>query len=124
MKSWVGGHRPVALDGAALLITAETLVELLVIAWRTELTLGLRGVLIVCIGTKLVLVALARRVSAGAVLGLLLFEATAVVVALGAASAPLGVRLLLGANAIAAMALLGASAHAFPAPRLDRRSDG
>jgi hypothetical protein len=123
MKDWVGGQRPVALDGAALLITVETLVELLVIAWRTELTLGLRAVLMLCVGSKLLLVALARRVSAGAVLGLLLFEATSVVVALGATSAPLAARLLLGANALAAMVLLGASAHAFPAPRLDRRWD-
>jgi hypothetical protein len=62
---------------------------------------------------------LARRLSAGGALGLLVFELVGILVALGADWA-VGLRLLLVANVVAVYVLVLSSLHAFPTPELPR----
>ena len=110
---------PFTLVGAAVLICAETAVEILAIGWRDNLRPALRVFLMLSVGLQFVFVHLALRRSAGAVLGLFLFQGTAVLAAL-AADVPLAARLALAAVALTSIGLLAASAHAFPTPELPR----
>ncbi len=102
------------------LVSAEALVEAVLVAGRTELTTGLRVALVLCVGLKWVFAWRVLRLSAGAMLGLLLLEATTIVAALGATDEPTGFRLALGAVALAVLVLFSSSLHAFPSPTLPK----
>ena len=110
---------PLTLRAAAVLICAETAVEILTVGWRDNLRPALRVFVMLAVALKFVFVRLALRRSAGGVLGLFLFEGTAIIAAL-AMDAPIAVRLALAAVAITSIGLLAASAHAFPTPELPR----
>lgn len=111
---------PWSLRAAAGLVSVEALAECLAVVGRTALTPGLRALLVLCLGLKWVFAWRVLRLSAGAALGLLLLEGTTIVAAFGAVDADGLVRLALGATALAVVALLAASLHAFPPPVLPK----
>jgi hypothetical protein len=111
---------PWTLRAAVALVTVEAFAEAVGVAGRSELTVGLRVGLVLCIGLKVLFAWRARRLSAGAVLGLLLLEGTTVVAALGATDAAPAVRVALAGVALAVLALLSSSLHAFPSPTLPK----
>jgi hypothetical protein len=115
-----GGSPPRTLDAASVLVAGQALVELVVLAWRSQLTVEARVALGFVVALQFLLVWRMRRRSAGAVLGLMLFELSAVLVAAGASGWPLAARTVLAVTAVATIGLLAASAHAFPAPTLPR----
>jgi len=117
-----GPDRPWTLRAASGLVSAEALVEAVAVAVaaRTSLTPGLRGLLVLCVALKWLFAWRILHLRAGAALGLLLLEGTTVVAALGAVGSPAAVRIALAAVAGAAIALLAASLHAFPAPTLPK----
>jgi hypothetical protein len=105
---------PARLRAAAALISAEALVEAVVIARRTELVPGFRVCLILVLSLKLVWAVGVLRLRPGAALGLFMIEGISALAALGATDAPIGARLALAATATAVIALVAASLHAFP----------
>jgi hypothetical protein len=105
---------PASLRAAAVVIGAESLVEAVVIARRTELVPGFRVCLILVLSLKLVWAVGVLRLRPGAALGLFLIEGVSALAALGATDAPLGARLALAAAAVSAIVLVAASLHAFP----------
>lgn len=111
---------PWTLRAAAGLVSAEALVEAVVVAGRSELTAGLRVGLVLCVGLKWVFAWRVLHLSAGAMLGLLMLEGTTIVAAFGAVEAAFGARLALGAVAAAGIGLLSSSLHAFPSPTLPK----
>jgi CDP-diglyceride synthetase len=111
---------PWTLRAAAAVIAVEALAEALAVAGRSNLTPGLRGALVVCIGLKWLLAWRVVHLSAGAALGLLMFEGTAIVAAFGAVATDLLVRLALGGTALVAIVLLACSLHAFPSPAMPK----
>jgi hypothetical protein len=111
---------PWTLRSAAALVSIEALVEGIAVSGRSELTPGLRSALVFCLALKWLFAWRALRLSAGAVLGLFLFEGTTAVAAVGAVDASAAVRLALGGTAITVIALLAASLHAFPSPVLPK----
>ncbi len=111
---------PKTLLAAAVLVSLEALVESVVVLGRSELTLGLRVLLVLCLALQWLFAWRVLRLSHGAALGLLMFEGTTIVAAFGAVeSTGLG-RLVLGGSALLVIVLLAASLHAFPAPILPR----
>jgi hypothetical protein len=111
---------PTRLRFAAVLVAAEALVEVMVVAGRDELTTGLRVMLVAFLSLKWVCAVGVLRLRAGAALGLFLLEGTSVVAAAGATDAPAAARAALAAVAVAVIVLLAASLHAFPAPPVPR----
>ena len=111
---------PWTLRVAVVLVSAEALAEAAGVATRDELTVGLRVSLVLCVGLKVLFAWRARHLSAGAVLGLLMLEGTTIVAALGATEAAPPVRLALAGVALAVLALLSSSLHAFPSPTLPK----
>ncbi|HLT16630.1 MAG TPA: hypothetical protein VK007_08000 [Acidimicrobiales bacterium] len=111
-------HRPWTLPAVVALVSAEALVEAVAVAGRGSLTPGLRAGLVLCIALKALFAWRVLHRSHGAALGLLLLQGTTVVAALGAVDSPAAVRLALGGVAVASIALLSASLHAFPQPQL------
>lgn len=111
---------PWTLRAAVGLVSVEALVEGLAVTGRTNLTVGLRTLLVLCLALKWLFAWRALRLGPGAALGLLLLEGTTVVAAFGAVATDLGVRLALGATALTVLALLAASLHAFPTPALPK----
>ena len=111
---------PWTLRAAVAVVSIEALVEGLAVAGRTTLTPGLRGGLVLCIACKWLFAWRVLRLSPGAALGLLLFEGTTVVAALGAVDTDGLVRLALGGSALTVVALVLASLHAFPTPVLPK----
>lgn len=109
---------PWTLRAAAGLVSVEALVECVSVVGRTNLTAGLRTMLVVSLALKWLFAWRALRLSAGAALGLLLLEGTTVVAAFGAVDTDPWVRTALGASALSVIALLAASLHAFPSPDL------
>lgn len=109
---------PRTLRIAAALASVQALVECIAVAGRAGLTVGLRVLLVACIGLTWLLAWRLVRLSAGAALGLLLLEGTTLLAALGAVDSGVGVRLALGATALAVAILIFASLHAFPSPTL------
>lgn len=109
---------PWSLRTAAGLVSVETLAECVAVVGRTNLTPGLRAMLVVSLSLKWLFAWRSLRLRPGAALGLLLLEGTTVVAALGAAGADGLVRVTLGVTALAVIALVVASLHAFPAPEL------
>jgi hypothetical protein len=111
---------PWTLRAAVALVCIEALVEAVVVARRTELTVGLRVALILCIGLKWLFGWRVLRLRAGALFGLLLLEGTTVLAAIGATESAAGARVALGAVALAVLVLLSSSLHAFPSPTLPK----
>jgi len=109
---------PWTLRAAAGLVAVEALAEVLHVAGRDGLTGGLRTVLVACVALKWVAGARVLRLKPGAALALLLLEGTTVVAALGATDVAAGARLAVAAAAVAVIALVLASLHAFPSPAL------
>ena len=112
-------ERPWSLRVAAAIVVVQVLAELVFVAGRSELTLGLRLGLIAVLALQLVFIRNALRLSAGSVLGLLAFEAMAVVASIGS-DGPLIVRGALAATALSVMVLLLMSIPAFPSPDLPK----
>lgn len=115
---FTGVEPPWTLRAAASLVSVEALVECVAVVGRTNLTPGLRAMLVVSLALKWLFAWRALRLSAGAALGLLLLEGTTVVAALGAVDTDALVRAALGATALSVIALVAASLHAFPSPDL------
>ncbi len=111
---------PWTLRVAAGLVSAEALVEATVVAGRSELTPGLRVGLVLCVSLKWLFAWRVLRLSAGAMLGLLMLEGTTIVAALGAVETAFGARLAFGAVALMSIGLLSSSLHAFPSPTLPK----
>jgi len=115
-----GVQVPWTLRAAAGLVSIEAAGEAIGVAGRSELTPGLRVGLVLCVALKWVFAWRALRLSAGAVLGLLMLEGTTVVAALGATEAAAEVRVALAGVALAVLVLLSSSLHAFPSPSLPK----
>ena len=111
---------PWTLRAASALVFVEALIESIVVARRTELTVGLRVALVLCVSLKWLFAWRVRQLRAGALFGLLLLEGTTVIAALGATEAATGARLALGAVALTVLVLLSSSLHAFPSPTLPK----
>ena len=111
---------PWTLRAAAGLVSVEALVESASVVGRSNLTPGLRGLLVLCISLKWLFAWRVLHLSPGAALGLLLLEGTTIVAAFGAVGADGLVRLALGGTALAVIGLLATSLHAFPAPALPK----
>jgi hypothetical protein len=114
-----GGARPRALVWAATVIVLQASVELAYVAGRKELTPGLRVSLMGVVALQLLFIHGAWRLSAGPVLGLLAFEAMAVVAAI-AGDGPVVIRGALAVAAVSVMVLLMVSIAAFPSPDLPK----
>ena len=114
-------ERPRALAWAANIVILQTTVELAYVVGRKEFTPGLRAGLVVVVALQYVFARGALRMSAGSVLGLLAYEAMAVVAAIGGDGA-LVIRGALAAVSISVMVLLMVSIAAFPSPELPKIS--
>ncbi len=111
---------PRTLAVAVALVSIETLAEAVFISGRSELTGGLRAMLISCVGLKWLFAWRILHRSAGAALGLLMFEATTIVAAFGSVEEGRATRVVVGATAASVIALVAASLHAFPSPSLPK----
>ena len=111
---------PWTLRAAAGLVSIEAAGEAIGVAGRSELTPGLRVGLVLCVSLKWLFAWRVLRLSAGAMLGLLMLEGTTVVAALGATEAPGEVRVALAGVALVVLVLLSSSLHACPAPTLPK----
>ena len=106
---------PATLRAAATVVTLQAVCEMVSVAGRTELVVGLRISLMLVIGLQLVFAARLSRYSAGSVFGLFAFELMTLVA--GAVSGgSLLIRGALALSSITVIALLGASLSAFPSP--------
>ena len=112
---------PRPLRWAAGIIVVQAGFEVAYVAGRSDLTWGLRIGLMLVLSLQLVFARGAVRLSAGSVLGLLAFEAMAVVAAI-AGDGPLVVRGALALAALCVMVLLLMSIPAFPSPELPKLS--
>jgi hypothetical protein len=104
---------------AANVIILQTTVELAYVAGRHELTVGLRVALMAILALQFLFARGALRMSAGPVLGLLAFEAMAVVAAV-AGDGPLVVRGALAFVSVGVIVLLMVSIGSFPSPDLPK----
>jgi hypothetical protein len=111
--------RPRSLVWATNVIYLQTTAELAYVAGRHELTVGLRVALIAVVALQYLFARGALRMSAGSVLGLLAFEAMAVVAAIGGDGA-LVIRGALAFVSIGVIVLLMVSITAFPSPDLPK----
>ena len=112
---------PRSLRWAVTIIALQATIELAYVAGRNELTPGLRVGLMAVLALQLLFARGAWRMSAGSVLGLLAFEAMAVVAAI-AGDGALVVRGALAASALTVVVLLLMSISAFPSPDLPKIS--
>ncbi len=129
MRDWVrmpdpaGSARTLAvpwtLHAAFWLVLVESLAEGAFVIGRDDWgNLG-KALILLAFVAKVGFAQLARRLSAGGALGLLVFELVGILVAIGAEWA-MGLRLLLVATVVAVYALVLSSLHAFPTPELPR----
>jgi hypothetical protein len=112
-------ERPRTLTWAAVIVVLQTTLELAYVAGRSELTGGLRAGLMAVLALQLLFIRNALRLSAGSVLGLLAFEAMAIVAAI-AGDGPLAVRGALALASVSVIVLLLASIPSFPSPELPK----
>jgi len=110
---------PGALHVAFWLVVAESVAQAAFVVGRDDWGPGGKGLVLLAFAAKVLFAHLARRLSAGGVLGLLVAELTGILVALGA-DWSLALRLLLVANVVAVFALVLSSLRAFPSPELPR----
>lgn len=108
---------PVALTVALVIVTIQTLAESAFVIARDDYGPGGKGLVVGMLGLKIFFAARARRLRAGAVLGLLMFELVGILVALGA-DWHMGLRLGLVATVVTVFSLVLSSLHAFPTPEL------
>jgi len=106
-----------ALRAAAALVVAETTVEVAVVLASGRWTVLGRVVIAACIGLKYVFAWRLLHRSAGAVLALILWEISALLVAAGADWAA-AARVGLAVTAVATITLLGRASRTFPEPVL------
>ena len=111
-----GGFPPRTLVAAVVLVAVETTAELAYVVGRGDLRPALRALFVVLIAMKYGFAWLALRRSAGSVLALMMYEATAVLAAVAGSDLSPGARAALLINGVAVIGLLASSAHAFPAP--------
>ena len=120
MPTTAGRHAvPWTLHAAFWLVLAESTAESAFVIARDDYGPGGKALVVLAFVAKVGVAHLARRLSAGGVLGLLVFELGGILVAIGADWA-LGLRLLLVANVVAVYALVLSSLRAFPTPELPR----
>lgn len=120
MPTPAGRHAvPWMLHAAFWLVLAESVAESAFVIGRDGYGPGGKALLVSAFAAKVGFAHLARRLSAGGVLGLLVFELVGILVAIGADWA-LGLRLLLVANVVTVYALVLSSLRAFPTPELPR----
>lgn len=112
-----GPQVPWMLHAAFWLVLAESVAEGAFVVARDDYGPGGKGLVLLAFVAKVGFAHLARRLSAGGVLGLLLFELVGILVAVGADWAP-WLRLLLVATVAAVFALVLSSLRAFPSPEL------
>jgi len=112
-----GPQVPWMLHAAFWLVLVESLAEGAFVVARDDYGPGGKGLVLLAFVAKVGFAHLARRLSAGGVLGLLLFELVGILVAVGADWA-LWLRLLLVATVAAVFALVLSSLRAFPSPEL------
>ena len=113
--------RPRALAWAAHIVILQTTVELAYVVGRKEFTPGLRIGLVIVVALQYLFARGALRLSAGSVLGLLAYEAMAVVAAIGGDGA-IAIRGVLAFVSLSVMVLLMVSIAAFPSPELPKIS--
>lgn len=104
---------------AAWIVAAEFALESAHVIGRDQFGPGGRALLVLALGTKVVFAVLAVRRSAAGVLGLLVFEAMGLLVALGA-DWSMSIRLALVATVAVVTTLVVTSLESFPAPELPR----
>lgn len=110
---------PWTLHAAFWLVVAESVVEGAFVVGRDDWGAIGKGLILLSFVAKVGFAQLARRLSAGGVLGLLVFEWMGILVAIGAEWS-MALRLLLVATVLAVNALVLSSLHAFPTPELPR----
>lgn len=108
---------PAALTLALAIVAVETVAEVSFVIGRDDFGPGGKAFLVLVLGLKIVLAARARRLRAGAALGLLVFELVGILVAIGA-DWSMALRVGLVACVVAVYALVLSSLHAFPSPEL------
>lgn len=129
MRDWVqmpdpaGSPRPLVvpwtLHAAFWLVLAESAVQGAFVVGRDDWGSVGKALVLLAFLAKVGFAQLARRLSAGGVLGLLVFEWMGILVAIGA-DWSMSLRLLLVATVVAVNALVLSSLHAFPTPELPR----
>jgi hypothetical protein len=108
-----------ALDRRLRVAAGIAAAEAIVLAGEVAVRSGGRTMLLAAsVVVKLPFCVLAARRSAGGILGLLFWEATALFYAIVAPGTPIVGRVLVGASAATVLVLLARSAGAIPAPRL------
>ena len=103
---------------AVTVVAFETAIEAVLVAADDDRTVALRVALVLTLGVKLLFAALLIRRSAGAALGLVLWEVTAVLVAVAAVEWHAALRAGLALTAVVNLSLLGAVVRRFPEPAL------
>ena len=102
------------LAPAIAVVSFETTVEVIVVAARGDFRPALRVALVLCIALKYVFAWFLGRRSAAALLGLVLWEVTALLVALASTGWHAGLRAGLAVTALVTLFLLVRVARAFP----------
>lgn len=110
---------PWTLHAAFWLVLVESIVEGAFVVGRDDWGSVGKALILLAFVAKVTFAHLARRLSAGGVLGLLVFELVGILVAIGADWST-ALRLLLVATVLAVYALVLSSLHAFPTPELPR----
>ena len=110
---------PWMLHAAFWIVLVESLAQGAFVVARDDYGPGGKGLVLLAFATKVLFAHLARRLSAGGVLGLLVLELVGILVALGADWA-VWLRLALVATVVAVYALVLSSLRAFPTPELPR----
>jgi hypothetical protein len=110
---------PWTLHAAFWLVLAESLAEGAYVVARDDWGAIGKALVLSAFVAKVGFAQLARRLSAGGAMGVLVFELVGILVAIGADWA-LALRVLLAATVVAVYALVLSSLHAFPTPELPR----
>ncbi|HEX4902356.1 MAG TPA: hypothetical protein VFV42_06075 [Acidimicrobiales bacterium] len=111
------GRAPWMLHAAFWVVLVESALEGAFVLGREDYGPGGKAVVLLAFAAKVGFAHLARRLSAGGALGLLVLELVGILVALGADWEP-WLRLTLVATVVAVFALVLSSLRAFPSPEL------
>ena len=111
------GRVPWMLHAAFWLVLVESVLEGAFVVARDDYGPGGKALVLLAFAAKVGFAHLARQLSAGGVLGLLVLELVGILVALGA-DWDLWIRLALVATVVAVFALVLSSLRAFPSPEL------